>query len=53
MLKVANLVKGFPGKDGPITVIDGISFAVPEGLCKALRGPRGPSRAQGKRGERR
>jgi iron(III) transport system ATP-binding protein len=41
MLKVANLVKAFPGKDGPATVIDGISFAVPDGLCYALLGPSG------------
>jgi iron(III) transport system ATP-binding protein len=41
VLKVANLVKAFPGKDGPVTVIDGISFAVPEGLCYALLGPSG------------
>jgi iron(III) transport system ATP-binding protein len=41
MLKVAKLVKAFPGKDGPVTVIDGISFAVPEGLCYALLGPSG------------
>jgi iron(III) transport system ATP-binding protein len=41
MLKVANLVKAFPGKDGPVTVIDGISFSVPEGLCTALLGPSG------------
>ncbi|HEX6000198.1 MAG TPA: ABC transporter ATP-binding protein [Hyphomicrobiaceae bacterium] len=41
MLKVANLVKTFPGQDGPVTVIDGISFAIPEGLCTALLGPSG------------
>jgi ABC-type Fe3+/spermidine/putrescine transport system ATPase subunit len=41
MLKVLNLVKAFPGKDGPVTVIDGISFSVPEGLCTALLGPSG------------
>ena len=41
MLKVLNLVKAFPGKDGPVTVIDGISFTVPEGLCTALLGPSG------------
>jgi iron(III) transport system ATP-binding protein len=41
MLKVAKLIKAFPGKDGPITVIDGISFTVPEGLCYALLGPSG------------
>jgi iron(III) transport system ATP-binding protein len=41
MLKVANLVKAFSTKDGPVTVIDGISFAVPEGLCTALLGPSG------------
>jgi iron(III) transport system ATP-binding protein len=41
MLKVANLIKAFPGKDGPITVIDGISFTIPEGLCYALLGPSG------------
>jgi iron(III) transport system ATP-binding protein len=41
VLKVTNLVKTFPGKDGPVTVIDGISFAVAEGLCCALLGPSG------------
>jgi iron(III) transport system ATP-binding protein len=41
MLKVANLVKAFPGRDGPVTVIDGIRFVVPEGQCYALLGPSG------------
>src|SRR5512145_1160347 len=41
MLKVANLVKTFPGHDGPVTAIDGISFAIPDGLCFALLGPSG------------
>ncbi len=41
VLKVLNLVKAFPGRDGPVTVIDGISFTVPEGLCTALLGPSG------------
>src|SRR5512145_472133 len=41
MLKVANLVKTFPGHDGPVTAIDGISFAIPDGLCYALLGPSG------------
>ena len=41
MLKVANLVKAFPGGNGPVTVIDRVSFAIPEGLCFALLGPSG------------
>ena len=41
MLKVANLVKTFPGGNGPVTVIDRVSFAIPEGLCFALLGPSG------------
>jgi iron(III) transport system ATP-binding protein len=41
MLKVSDLVKAFPGKDGPVTVIDRISFAIPNGLCFALLGPSG------------
>jgi ABC-type Fe3+/spermidine/putrescine transport system ATPase subunit len=41
MLKVEKLRKAFPGRDGPVTVIDGISFAVPEGACYALLGPSG------------
>jgi iron(III) transport system ATP-binding protein len=41
MLKVSDLVKQFPGKDGPVTVIDRISFAIPNGLCFALLGPSG------------
>jgi ABC-type Fe3+/spermidine/putrescine transport system ATPase subunit len=41
MLKVAKLVKAFPGKDGPVTVINGISFTVDKGLCYALLGPSG------------
>jgi iron(III) transport system ATP-binding protein len=41
MLKVANLVKTFPAEDGPATIIDGISFAIPDGLCYALLGPSG------------
>jgi iron(III) transport system ATP-binding protein len=41
MLKVADLVKTFPGRDGPVTVIDRVSFAIPNGLCFALLGPSG------------
>jgi len=41
VLKVANLVKAFPGGNGPVTVIDRVSFAIPEGLCFALLGPSG------------
>ncbi|HEX7006822.1 MAG TPA: ABC transporter ATP-binding protein [Alphaproteobacteria bacterium] len=41
MLTVTDLVKAFPGKDGPVTVIDGVSFRVPEGQCYALLGPSG------------
>ena len=41
MLKVAELVKAFPGRDGPVTVIDRVSFAIPDGLCFALLGPSG------------
>ena len=41
MLKVGNLVKTFPGKDGPVTIIDRISFTIPDGLCYALLGPSG------------
>jgi iron(III) transport system ATP-binding protein len=41
MLKVSDLVKTFPGRDGPVTVIDRISFAIPDGLCYALLGPSG------------
>ena len=41
MLTVSNLVKAFPGKDGPVTVIEGISFTIPEGRCYALLGPSG------------
>jgi len=41
VLKVANLVKTFPGGNGPVTVIDRVSFAIPEGLCFALLGPSG------------
>jgi iron(III) transport system ATP-binding protein len=41
MLKVADLTKTFPGRDGPVTVIDRVSFAIPDGLCFALLGPSG------------
>jgi iron(III) transport system ATP-binding protein len=41
MLKVADLVKTFPGRDGPTTVIDRVSFAIPNSLCFALLGPSG------------
>src|SRR5687767_12749048 len=41
VLKVTQLEKSFPTEDGPLRVIDGISFAVPEGHCYALLGPSG------------
>jgi hypothetical protein len=40
MLKVANLVKAFPGEDGPVTVIDGISFCRSRGPVPSAAGPK-------------
>ena len=41
MLKVTQLEKSFATEDGPLRVIDGISFTVPDGECYALLGPSG------------
>ncbi|MGH8181318.1 MAG: ATP-binding cassette domain-containing protein, partial [Steroidobacteraceae bacterium] len=37
ILEVHNLVKQYPG----VTAVDGVSFAVPEGMCFGLLGPNG------------
>jgi iron(III) transport system ATP-binding protein len=41
VLKVTRLEKSFATEDGPLRVIDRISFTVPEGRCYALLGPSG------------
>jgi len=41
VLTVTHLEKSFATDDGPLRVIDGVSFAVPEGECFALLGPSG------------
>jgi iron(III) transport system ATP-binding protein len=38
---VTNLEKSFATEEGPLRVIDGISFTVPDGHCYALLGPSG------------
>jgi iron(III) transport system ATP-binding protein len=40
-LAVTRLEKSFATEDGPLRVIDGISFAIPDGECYALLGPSG------------
>jgi ABC-type sugar transport system ATPase subunit len=41
VLTVTRLEKSFATDDGPLRVIDGISFTVPDGECFALLGPSG------------
>ena len=41
MLKVQGLAKTFATPEGPVRVIEGIDFEVPEGECYALLGPSG------------
>ena len=40
ILEVRNLVKTYPGA-APVTAVDGVSLAVPEGICFGLLGPNG------------
>src|ERR1700754_2640377 len=40
ILEVRNLVKTYPGTT-PVTAVDGVSLAVPEGICFGLLGPNG------------
>ncbi len=40
ILEVKNLVKTYPGAS-PVTAVDGVSLAVPEGICFGLLGPNG------------
>jgi len=40
ILEVKNLVKTYPGAT-PVTAVDGVSLAVPEGICFGLLGPNG------------
>jgi ABC-2 type transport system ATP-binding protein len=40
ILEVRNLVKTYPGAT-PVTAVDGLSLAVPEGICFGLLGPNG------------
>src|SRR5689334_15185920 len=40
ILEVSNLVKTYPGA-APVTAVDGVSLAVPEGICFGLLGPNG------------
>jgi len=41
MLEVSGLCKAFAGPQGPVKVVDDVSFVVPEGQCYALLGPSG------------
>jgi iron(III) transport system ATP-binding protein len=41
VLTVTGLEKSFPTEDGPLRVLAGISFTVPDGECYALLGPSG------------
>jgi iron(III) transport system ATP-binding protein len=41
VLTVTGLEKSFATDDGPLRVIDGVSFMVPDGECYALLGPSG------------
>jgi ABC-2 type transport system ATP-binding protein len=40
LLEVRDLVKKYPGPP-PVTAVDGVSLAVPEGICFGLLGPNG------------
>jgi ABC-2 type transport system ATP-binding protein len=40
LLEVRNVVKKYPGPP-PVTAVDGLSLAVPEGICFGLLGPNG------------
>ncbi|MDQ2736675.1 MAG: ATP-binding cassette domain-containing protein, partial [Pseudomonadota bacterium] len=41
MLQVRNLRKTFVTPEGPVKVIDGVSFTADEGSCYVLLGPSG------------
>ena len=45
MLRVADLTKTFPGAEGPVTVLDGVSFELGQGRSMALTGESGSGKS--------
>jgi len=40
-IRVTDLVKHYPGRDGTVVAVDGINLAIPRGECFGLLGPNG------------
>src|SRR5436305_12522516 len=40
-IRVADLHKEYPGRDGPVVAVDGLDLEVPTGECFGLLGPNG------------
>src|SRR5271156_6294780 len=40
-IRVADLHKEYPGRDGPVVAVDGLDLEIPAGECFGLLGPNG------------
>src|ERR1700761_4123730 len=40
-IRVADLRKEYPGRDGPVVAVDGLDLKIPAGECFGLLGPNG------------